>query len=102
MAKETKTANKDSLARTIAEEHQLTLRESREIVDTVIYWLQDNLTSHQSVRLHGLGTLKPVYRNPRTARNPQTGESIAVPGRYVVKFKPQTSFRGMLAYTGDL
>jgi len=36
--------------------------------------------------LVGFGTFKKVYRKTRKGRNPQTGESIKIKGRNVVKF----------------
>jgi len=37
--------------------------------------------------LPGIGKLKPDARAARTARNPSTGATIAVPAKTVVKFK---------------
>ena len=38
--------------------------------------------------LVGFGTFSKVRRKARTGRNPQTGESIKIKARNVVKFKP--------------
>jgi DNA-binding protein HU-beta len=38
--------------------------------------------------LVGFGTFSKVRRKARTGRNPQTGESIMIKARNVVKFKP--------------
>jgi DNA-binding protein HU-beta len=43
------------------------------------------------VTLSGIGKLKTVYRDERTARNPHTGESIIVPGKWAVKFRAEKS-----------
>ncbi len=40
------------------------------------------------VTLVGFGTFSKVRRNARKGRNPQTGESIKIKARNVVKFKP--------------
>ncbi len=37
--------------------------------------------------LHGLGKIVLVQRKARVGRNPQTGESIKIPAKKVVKFR---------------
>ena len=39
------------------------------------------------VTLVGFGTFRKVYRKTRKGRNPQTGKTIKIKGRNVVKFK---------------
>jgi len=36
---------------------------------------------------HALGSFKVVHRAERAGRNPQTGKSITIPAKNVVKFK---------------
>lgn len=43
-------------------------------------------------RIAGLGTIKGAIRPSRTGRNPQTGETITIPEKKVVKFKTATDF----------
>lgn len=45
------------------------------------------------ISIRDFGTLKVVDRAERTARNPRTGEDIAVPARKVVKFIPSKSLK---------
>jgi len=42
---------------------------------------------HPEVSLRGFGTFKHVVQAARTARNPRTGEAVAVPEKTVLKFK---------------
>ncbi len=45
------------------------------------------------VTLVGFGTFQNVYRKTRKGRNPQTGETIKIKGRNVVKFRPGKKLR---------
>lgn len=40
------------------------------------------------ISLPGIGKLKSVAQDARTARNPRTGETVQVPAKRKVKFKP--------------
>ena len=48
------------------------------------------------VSLPGLGKFKAVERGAREARNPATGEKIAVPAKRVAKFRPASALRAAL------
>lgn len=43
--------------------------------------------SPESVIIKGFGTFKTVTKAARTARNPQSGETILVPAKVVLTFK---------------
>jgi integration host factor subunit beta len=58
------------------------------IVDLVFNTFQEELAEDGgAVRLPGIGTLKTRVQPARSARNPQTGETMQVPERLTVKFK---------------
>lgn len=40
------------------------------------------------IRVDGVGTFKVVNKAARVSKNPKTGETINVPAKKVVKFKP--------------
>lgn len=61
--------------------------ESKRIVDAVLDSMKDSLIAGEEVRLGGFGNFKVNRRNARDARNPQTGDTIKVPAKVVVKFK---------------
>ncbi len=46
--------------------------------------------------LPGLGVLRVVKLKARTARNPRTGESVDVPAKKTVRFRPYKELRDML------
>jgi integration host factor subunit beta len=54
------------------------------ILETLSYALVDN----QRIEIRGFGAFTVRHRNPRIARNPKTGASVALPSRRAVHFKP--------------
>jgi integration host factor subunit beta len=50
----------------------------------------------EKIELRGFGNFKLKTRNPRKARNPRTGESVDVPAKKVLHFKPGKELRDML------
>lgn len=69
-----------------------------EAVDAVLRVLVHTLASGEKVGVTGLGSLEPVVRDERTARNPQTGEPITVPARIEVRWRPADR---LLDYVND-
>lgn len=52
---------------------------------------QELRTQDGEVSLPGIGKLKAATRAARSGRNPKTGETINIPARRVVTFKPAAS-----------
>jgi integration host factor subunit beta len=46
-----------------------------------------NLSYGQHIEIRGLGRFGLNYRPPRIGRNPKTGNTVNVPGKYVPHFK---------------
>lgn len=64
------------------------------IVDIVFNTFKDELSEDGgAVRIPGIGTLKTKVQPARTARNPQTNETMDVPERLTVKFKMSTGLK---------
>jgi len=55
-------------------------------LDSVIDGITKALKKGDPITFVGFGTFKTAQRKARTARNPQTGASIKVPKRRVVRF----------------
>jgi integration host factor subunit beta len=67
--------------------HDVSSRAGDETVRRVFAVVAEALLNRGTVEIEGFGTFELVVRKPRTARNPRTGERIAVPAKSVVKFK---------------
>ncbi len=53
----------------------------------------ETLASGEALKIEGLGLFKPVWVEPRTTVNVQTGEPFLVPGHYKLVFTPEKRVR---------
>lgn len=51
------------------------------------------LTENQRIEIRGFGSFCLHYRAPRMGRNPKTGTTVKLPGKYVPHFKPGKELR---------
>ncbi|MFT8243304.1 integration host factor subunit beta [Roseomonas sp. BN140053] len=63
------------------------------IVATIFEEISAALSRGDRVELRGFGAFTAKQRDPRTGRNPRTGESVAVSGKAVPYFKPGKELR---------
>lgn len=68
-------------------------QKAAQIVEDYIEIIKDSLEKDGKVMLSGFGSYEVKYKPPRRGRNPQTGESITLRARKVVKFKPSQLLR---------
>lgn len=61
---------------------------AQEIVEQLLELIKDSLEKDGRVMISGFGCFEAKAKNPRPGRNPQTGESIILRGRKVLKFRP--------------
>ena len=64
-----------------------------QIVEDYIELIKDALEKEGRAMLSGFGSYEVKYKPPRRGRNPQTGDSIILRARKVVKFKPSQLLR---------
>ena len=63
-------------------------------VHTVLEIMSDRLASGGRIEIRGFGTFSNHFRQPRTVRNPKTGEvGIHKPGKFMPHFKPGKELR---------
>ena len=80
--------NKGDLINKIAESANLSKAQATDALNAVLDGISDSLKDGDKVTLIGFGTLSVSRRDARTGRNPQTGETIKIAAKNVVKFKP--------------
>ncbi|MDR2563543.1 MAG: HU family DNA-binding protein [Prevotellaceae bacterium] len=80
--------NRTELIDAIADKSGLTKTDSKKALDAFIDAVSTSLTKGDKVTLVGFGTFSVVERAARIGRNPQTGATMNVPEKKVVKFKP--------------
>jgi len=74
----------------------LTRKQTEIVIETFFESLRDALGKGEKIELRGFGNFKLKTRSPRKARNPRTGESVDVPEKRVLHFKPGKELRDML------
>ncbi|AYC32626.1 HU family DNA-binding protein [Pseudomonas cavernae] len=79
---------KDQLITDIAEATEATKASVRAVLDQLSEIVSDALENHEEITLPGIGKLKVAERPARTGRNPQTGKSIEIAAKRVVKYVP--------------
>jgi DNA-binding protein HU-beta len=80
--------NKAQLIDAIAEKANLTKADAKKALDAFVDATSDALKNGDRVALIGFGSFSVATRSARTGRNPQTGKSIEIGAKKVVKFKP--------------
>lgn len=80
--------NKGDLISKVAEGANISKAQATEALNTVLSSIGETLKDGDKVSLVGFGTFSINHRDARTGRNPQTGKSIQIPSKNIVKFKP--------------
>ena len=80
--------NKGDLVSKVAESANLSKAQATAAVNTVFDAIDDALKDGDKATLIGFGTFSVSKRDARSGRNPQTGKTIQIPAKNVVKFKP--------------
>ena len=62
-------------------------------VKTLIELMAETLATGERIEIRGFGSFSLHYRAPRIGRNPKTGESVGLAGKYVPHFKPGKELR---------
>jgi DNA-binding protein HU-beta len=78
---------KAEIVKEIADATEVSQADVEKVVDDFVGLLTDTLGKGEDFIYPKLGKFTPVARAARTARNPHTGEDVAVPAKTVVKYK---------------
>ena len=62
-------------------------------VKTLLEMMSNSLTEGDRIEIRGFGSFSLHFRPPRQGRNPKTGETVALSGKYVPHFKPGKDLR---------
>ena len=82
--------NKSELIDKIAKDSDMSKADSEKVLNSILNTITKAVTAGDKVSLIGFGTFSVSDRAARQGRNPQTGQSIQIPARKVVKFKAGT------------
>lgn len=59
------------------------------------------LSTGERIEIRGFGSFTLHYRSPRLGRNPKTGASVSLEGKYVPHFKPGKELRDRVDASKD-
>ncbi|WP_082626800.1 integration host factor subunit beta, partial [endosymbiont of Ridgeia piscesae] len=62
-------------------------------IKCMIEQMSQALSSGERIEIRGFGSFSLHYRPPRMGRNPKTGMTVALSGKYVPHFKPGKELR---------
>jgi len=79
--------SKTDIASKLTDKIGKTKKEATEYVDNILYIIQDNLAKGNDISFVGFGSFTVKTRKAREGRNPQTGETIQIKEKKVIKFK---------------
>lgn len=81
------------IERIAARQDQLSAKDIELAVKLVLEYMSQALSSGERIEIRGFGSFSLHYRAPRVGRNPKTGESVQLEGKYVPHFKPGKEMR---------
>ena len=87
---------KAELVELIAQETGVSKKDTGIIVNLIMENIGKALVSGDKVEVRGFGSFKVKSRNARQARNPRTGETVAVPAKRVPYFKASNELKARL------
>jgi integration host factor subunit beta len=82
------TMNKSELVVRLSLSSGLTLKKAEELVDAMTSQMSEALAEGRRIEIRGFGSFDLSYRRARTARNPRSGETFQLGGKYFPAFKP--------------
>ena len=84
---------KAELIKSIASKTGMTKADSGKALNAVFSSMKESLKNEGRIYIPGFGTFKVTERKARKGRNPRTGETISIPAKKYVHFKPGKTLR---------
>jgi DNA-binding protein HU-beta len=87
---------KNELAEQVARRNGLTASQARQVVETAIDVISDELAAGGEVALAGFGKFSVSQRAARQGRNPATGQTISIAASKAPKFSAASALKKRL------
>jgi integration host factor subunit beta len=66
----------------------LSAKDVEQSIKEILEMMAQTLSKGERIEIRGFGSFSLHFRAPRVGRNPKTGESVELEGKYVPHFKP--------------
>ncbi|MFT5481442.1 MAG: integration host factor subunit beta [Halieaceae bacterium] len=76
-----------------AKQTQLSAKDVELAIKTILEQMSQTLSLGDRIEIRGFGSFSLHYREPRKGRNPKTGDTVELSGKYVPHFKPGKDLR---------
>ena len=83
----------DLIAAVASRQNQLSYKDIELGIKTILEHMTDSLAQGKRIEIRGFGSFSLHYRGARKARNPKTGVTVDLVGKYVPHFKPGKELR---------
>ena len=88
-----RTMTRAHLTEAVYHEVGLSRSESAELVESVLDEISETLIQGDAVKISSFGSFSVRDKAARVGRNPKTGETVQLEGKYVPHFKPGKELR---------
>ena len=78
-----------------AKQTQLSSKDVELAVKTILEQMSQALSSGERIEIRGFGSFSLHFREPRRGRNPKTGDTVELTGKYVPHFKPGKELKNL-------
>lgn len=93
--------NKAELVSDVVARTGLPRKEVVHVVNAFLESLKQALVEGRRIELRGFGVFEPKRKKRRIGRNPQTLETVVIPERVVIHFKPSRIIQDLLVDPGS-
>ena len=87
------TVNKSDIINLVSDKNNLSLADTEYSIKKIIDYMSSNLYLGERIEIRGFGTFCLHTHKSRLARNPKTGDKIALERRNTVHFKPSKELK---------
>ncbi|MFC6440028.1 integration host factor subunit beta [Bowmanella sp. JS7-9] len=85
---------KSELIERLADQYrQLPAKDVESAIKEILEQMAQTLQRGDRIEIRGFGSFSLHYRAPRVGRNPKTGDTVELEGKYVPHFKPGKELR---------
>lgn len=81
------------IERIALKQNQLSAKDVELAIKLLLDQMSQSLATGERIEIRGFGSFSLHYRKPRQGRNPKTGETVDLEGKYVPHFKPGKELR---------